>query len=600
MRAMNARHIGFIVCSRRPAAPSTRHLERHHRRRFSSLTELKQTHAKLLRSGELNDCLTAGKLVADIAVSDPSNLPYARALFARIPPPLNAFIWNSMIRGYAHSSSPEESLSLFRSMVARGYAPNNYTFPFLLRAAARLPDNNTNVGLSLHASLVRRGLDLLDPFIVTSLVSLYASIGSVDDARRVFDGSPHKDVTAWNALLKGYIACDRHADALRLFRQMHGRVDADEITMLSVVAACAHIGALGIGRWIHAHISRSRMRMTLNLATALVNMYARCGEIESAQWVYDRIPEKDVRAWSAMISGLALHGLAKEALELFAEMRIAGVDPDSVTLTGVLSACSHAGLVDEGLQVLKWMKADYGVEPTIEHYGCAVDLLARAGQLDAALGLIETSPVRADVVTWGALLVACRVHRNLDLGERVAREMLDLDPHHAGARVFLSNVYATSGDWNRVQEVRSLMKERKVYKPPGWSSIEMAGTVHEFLSGDRSHPQSDRIYMMIDEIGKVASQKGHRAATSSVALDVDEEDKEVCVREHSEKLAVAFGLINAKPGDAIMIVKNLRICEDCHCVMKLVSDVYGRAVVVRDRNRFHHFKNGACSCNDYW
>ncbi|WOL05458.1 Pentatricopeptide repeat-containing protein [Canna indica] len=399
--------------------------------RFSSSTSgvdlLKQTHAKLLRNGELDDTLTAGKLVADIASSHPSNLPYAHSLFERIPPPLNAFIWNSMIRGYAHSAFPEESLSLYRSMLARGYSPNNYTFPFLLRASARLADHR--VGLSLHASLVRRGLDRLDPFIQTSLVSFYASVGSVEVARWVFDHSPMKDVTSWNALMKGYIACDRHADALRLFRAMRGQVDADEITMLSVVSACAHLGALGVGR------------------------------------------------------GFALNGLAKEALDLFSEMQLAGVNADSVTLTGVLSACSHAGLVDEGLRVLKRMKTDYHVEPAIEHYGCAVDLLGRAGRLEQALDLIRTSPMRPDVVVWGALLVACRVYKNLELGELVAREMLDLDPHHAGARVFLSNVYAASGEWDRVQEVRSSMKEQKIYKPPGSSLMEM---------GVRSHIQDDR------------------------------------------------------------------------------------------------------------
>ncbi|XP_020114491.1 putative pentatricopeptide repeat-containing protein At5g40405 [Ananas comosus] len=564
----------------------------------SNLHHFKQLHAKLLRTGEIEETLTLGKLVADVATSHPSNLRYAHSLFSRTPAPLrNAFMYNSMIRGSAESPDPDESVSFYKSMLRDGFRPNNYTYPFLLKACSRIPEH-PHLGCSLHASVVHRGFEGKDPFIQTSLVSFYASIVDMDSARKVFDRSPKRDVTVWNALIKGYIMCSRHADAARAFRVMS--VPGDEITMLSVASALANLGALEMGRWVHAYIDRNQMNMTVSLATALINMYAKCGEIESARYLFDRMPGKDVRMWSIMISGFAINGLAKEALDLFSQMKSAGFKPDSVTLTGVLSACSHAGMVQEGLRLLDRMAADYLIEPTIEHYGCVVDLLGRAGQLEEALALINRISLSADVALWGALLVACRVHKNLEMGEMVAKEMLKLDPVNAGARVFLSNVYAASGKWGLVEDVRKGMKEQMIYKPPGSSSIELDGTVHEFLSGDRSHSHSDQIYKMLDEICNIVRSRGHKSTTKEVTFDIDEEDKEACVSQHSEKLAVAFGLINTRKGAVLRIVKNLRICEDCHSVMKLVSEVFDRTIIVRDRNRFHHFNGGSCSCRDYW
>nr|UPT49720.1 pentatricopeptide repeat protein AaPPR1248 [Agave angustifolia] len=456
----------------------------------SNIKILKKTHAKLIRTQEIEDTLTVGKLIADIASSHPSNLAYALSVFNRIQSPPNTFMWNSLIRGYAHSPDPNEAIALYRLMLSRGFYPNNYTFPFVLKASAHLRD--PRVGLSLHGSLVRRGFEDFDQFIQTALVNFYANCGSIEIARKLFDRCPKRDVSAWNALIKGYIGCERYSDAIRVFRAMQDRLSdrGDEITMLSVVSACAHLGALDMGKWMHAYIGRNRLRMSLNLGTALVNMYVKCGEIETASSLFREMKEKDVRAWSVMISGLAVHGLGKGALELFSEMQSVGVNPDSVTLTAVLSACSHAGLVQEGLQLLHRMATDYLVEPTIEHYGCVVDLLGRAGKLDEALALIRRITLKPDVALWGALLVACRAHKNVEMGERVAKEMLELDPCHAGAHVFLSNVYAVGGKWGLVEEVRSSMKEQKISKPPGSSLIELEGVIHEFLSGDNSHPQS--------------------------------------------------------------------------------------------------------------
>ncbi|KQJ98362.1 pentatricopeptide repeat-containing protein At5g66520 [Brachypodium distachyon] len=559
----------------------------------------KPLHARLLRSGALFDDPSAAAPLAASAAN--SSLPYAISLLQAHP---TTFSYNTTIRSLAHGPRPHLAVALYRSMLLNPLSnPNNYTYPPLLAACARLlpahPPREAAAGTAVHASLFRRGLESRDRFISASMLSFYAAAGDLPAAREVFDRSPpnQRDLALWNSLLHAYLSQGLYTHVLRLFRQM---VATDEVTLLAVVSACSHLGALDTGRWAHAYHARTCRNTTRNLGTALLNMYMRCGDVESAWSVFHEMLDKDVRTWSVMIAGLAVNGLPRDALKLFAEMKNIGVDPDSITMTAVLSACSHAGMVDEGKMFLHCMPIEYHLQPTIEHYGCVVDLLGRAGQLEEALALIETVPFKADVALWGALLVACRAHKNVDMGQMAAMEILKLDPHHAGACVFLSNAYAAAGKWDLVQEVRSSMKEHRIYKPPGSSIVELDGVVYEFLSGDHSHPQSDRIYAMLDEVCKTLSLKGHRPSTKEVAFDIDEEDKEVCISQHSEKLALALGLISTRRGAVIRIVKNLRICEDCHSVMKIVSEVYDRVIVVRDRNRFHHFKNGSCSCLDYW
>lgn len=566
----------------------------------SNTKQLKQIHARLIRNGEIRNILTVGKLVADIVVSNPSNLYYARSVFDRIEPPLNIFTWNSMIRGYAHSSTPKEAIFIYCKMLTQGFLPNNYTFPFVFKACTQLMD--LHLGLGIHGSLIKYGFEDADVFICTSLVNFYSSCGSIEIALRLFEKSSKRDVTCWNALIKGYVRSGRYMDAIHVFRVMQDEVNvrADEITMLSVVLACAHLGALDMGRWIRAYIDKNRMRFSVSLATALIEMYSKCGDIDEAFSFFNEMPERDVRAWSVMIGGLAVHGFAREALNLYFEMQSVGVEPDSVTFTGALSACSHAGLVREGFEILDSMTNAYSVEPTIEHYGCVVDLLGRAGHLEEALCLIKKIPLKPDVVLWGALLVACRVHKNVKMGELVANEMLKLDSNNGGALVFLSNIYATAGEWDRVEHVRDLMKEQRIKKLPGSSLIEVGGCVHEFIAGDRSHPQMSQIYEMLDEIMRLLTLEGHAPTTQGISFDINGEDKEQVLSQHSEKLAIAFGLISTRQGTVLRIVKNLRVCEDCHSATKLISKIFNRIIIIRDRNRFHHFKDGSCSCRDYW
>uniref|UniRef100_J3N0E5 DYW domain-containing protein n=1 Tax=Oryza brachyantha TaxID=4533 RepID=J3N0E5_ORYBR len=558
----------------------------------STCSNPKPLHARLLRSGALFAARSAAAPLA--AAASLASLPYALSLLRAHP---STFSYNSAIRAISRGPRPHLAISLYRSMLSH----NNYNYPPLLAACARIAASSSSAaGAAVHASLFRRGLESPERFIRASLLSFYAAAGDLPAARQVFDLSPakHRDLPLWNSLLHAYLSNGLYVQVLRLFRRM---LDADEVTLLALLSACAHLGALHTGRWLHAYLARTCcIPITKYLGTALLNMYMRCGDVQSAWSVFHATRHKDVRTWTVMIAGLAVNGFSTDALTLFREMKDRGIHLDSITLTAVLSACAHAGMVDEGRRILHRMSVDHHLQPTIEHYGCAVHLLGRAGRLEEALALIRAVPLKADVALWGALLVACRCHKNVEMGQMVAMEILRLDPQHAGAWVFLSNVYAAAGKWDLVQEVRSSMKEHGIHKPPGSSVVELDGVVYEFFSGDHSHPQSDQIYAMLDEIGKTLSLKGHKPATKGVTFDIDEEDKEVCISEHSEKLAVAFGLLNTRRGDVIRIVKNLRICEDCHYVMKVISEVYDRVIVVRDRNRFHHFKNGSCSCLDYW
>uniref|UniRef100_A0A0E0M4U9 Inositol polyphosphate-related phosphatase domain-containing protein n=1 Tax=Oryza punctata TaxID=4537 RepID=A0A0E0M4U9_ORYPU len=527
----------------------------------------KPLHAHLLRSGALfADPSAAAPLAAAASLA---SLPYALSILRAHP---TTFSYNSAIRALARGPRPHLAISLYRSMLSHSHShPNNYTYPPILAACARLAlassDSSSAAWAAVHASLFRRGLESPDRFIRASLLSLYAAAGDLPAAHQVFDLSPpnHRDLPLWNSLLHAYLSRGHHLHVLRLFRTMR---TADHVTLLALLSACAHLGALHTGRWAHAYLARTCLPITTSLTTALLNMYMRCGDVQTACSLFHATPHKDVRTWSVMIAGLALNGFSTDALHFFTQMKDHNIQPDSVTLTAVLSACTHAGMVDEGKRILHRMPLDYHLQPTIEHYGCTVHLLGRAGLLQEALALIRAVPLKADVALWGALLVACRCHRNVEMGQMVAMEILRLDPRHAGAWVFLSNVYAAAGKWDLVQEVRSSMKQHRIHKPPGSSVVELDGVVYEFLSGDHSHPQSDQIYAMLDEICKTLSLKGHKPATKLVTFDIDEEDKEVCISQHSEKLAVAFGLINTRRGAVIRIVKNLRICEDCHSVMK--------------------------------
>lgn len=438
-----------------------------------------------------------------------------------------------------------------------------------------------------------------------SIINASVKAGLVDIARKLFDEMPERNVISWSCMINGYGRCGEYKEALALFREMQkvevNGVKPNEYTMSSVLLACGRLGALEHGKWVHTYIGKCGMEVDVVLGTSLIDMYAKCGSIERAKWVFDNMgPNKDVMAWSAMISGSAMHGHAEECLELFAKMTDYGVRPNAITFLGILCACVHGGLVSEGQEYFRRMSEDFGITPLIQHYGCMVDLYGRAGLIKEACVLVKSMPMEPDVLVWGALLSGSRMHGDIETCEIALKKLIELDPTNSGAYVLLSNVYAKRGRWADVRHVRDLMEARGIKKVPGCSLVELGGVLHEFLVGDDSHPETREIYKMLDEIMKKLKMEGYVGNTNEVLLDLDEEGRELAISLHSEKLAIAFCFLKTSPGTPIRIVKNLRICSDCHVAIKMISRVFDREIVVRDCNRFHHFKGGLCSCKDYW
>ncbi|ESQ43783.1 hypothetical protein EUTSA_v10006495mg [Eutrema salsugineum] len=546
---------------------------------------------------------------------------------------LESFLWNMIIRAKNPRHSP---ISVYLRMRRHCVSPDFHTFPFLLPSfhhPTHLP-----LGQRTHAQILLFGLHS-DPFVRTSLLNMYSSCGDLASAHRVFDESVAKDLPAWNSvvnayakaglihvarklfdempernviswssLMSGYVTCGRNREALDLFREMQSPkpnqafVRPNEFTMSTLLSACGRLGALEQGKWVHAYIDKYKLEIDIVLGTALIDMYAKCGSLERARRVFNALgSKKDVKAYSAMICCLAMYGLTEECFQLFSEMTSRNkINPNSVTFVGVLGACVHRGLIEQGKSYFAMMNEKFGITPSIQHYGCMVDLYGRAGLIEEAESLIASMPMEPDVLIWGSLLSGSRMLGDIKTCEAALKRLIELDPMNSGAYVLLSNVYAKTGRWMEVKRIRHDMEVKGIKKVPGCSSVEVDGVIHEFVAGDESQDDSEKIYAMLDEIMQRLREAGYVSDTKEVLLDLDEEGRMVVLSYHSEKLAIAFCLMRTRPGTPVRIIKNLRICGDCHLVMKMISNLYGREIVVRDCNRFHHFRDGSCSCRDYW
>ncbi|XP_026439529.1 pentatricopeptide repeat-containing protein At2g29760, chloroplastic-like [Papaver somniferum] len=558
------------------------------------------------------------------------NLNQAYKLFLKIPE-RDVVSWNTMITAFAQADYPDEALELFRGMEEENMKPNDVTMVSVLSACSK--KSNLEFGRWVHTYIEKNGIEgdlilnnaLLDMYIKcrsledaksffgkmtekdivswTTMLVGYASFGEFDAARRVFNEMPTQDIAAWNSLISAYEQSGQPRQALAVFNelQMSKKAKPDQVTLVSTLSACAQLGATDLGGWIHVYMKKQGIKLNCHLTTSLIDMYAKCGDLEKALEVFRFAERKDVYVWSAMIAGLAMHGRGREAVDLFLDMKNTKVKANEVTFTNVLCACSHAGLVEEGRIYFKQMLPVYGVTPQTKHYACMVDILGRAGLLEEAMELIEKMPIVSGASVWGALLGACRTHGNVDLAEHACEQLLELEPRNHGAYVILSNVYAKCGKWEEVSRLRKVMRDAGIQKEPGCSLIEVDGVIHEFLVGDNSHPRSKMIYTKLEEIASRLKSVGYVPNKSQVLQDIEDEDvKEQALYLHSEKLAIAYGLISTNSPAPVRVVKNLRVCGDCHSVAKLISRVYDREILLRDRYRFHHFKGGHCSCMDYW
>lgn len=516
----------------------------------------------------------------------------AQELFAEMPE-RNVVSWTTMIAAYANSRLNDKALECLILMLRDGVTPNMYTYSSVLRACLGLP-----ILRQLHCSVIKIGLDS-DVFVRSALIDTYSKWGELDNALHVFDEMVTGDLVVWNSIIAGFAQNTDGDEALHLFKSMkRAGFQADQSTITSVLRACTGLALLELGQQVHVLVLKYNQDLILN--NALLDMYCKCGSLEDANFLFSRMSEKDVISWSTMIIGLAQNGFSLEALQLFKSMEVSGTKPNHITILGVLFACSHAGFIEDGQYYFQSMRKHFGLEPTREHYGCMVDLLGRAGKLDEAVKLIHEMECVPDAVTWRTLLGACRVHHNKDLAICAAKQILKLEPHDAGTYILLSNIYANSGRWDDVTEVRRAMKEQGVKKEPGCSWIEVNKQIHAFILGDKSHPQIGAINMELNQLIWRLKELGYVPDTHFVLQDLEGEQKEESLSYHSEKLAIVFGLMNFPREKAIRIRKNLRICGDCHVFAKLLAKMEGRTIVVRDPIRYHHFRNGVCSCRDYW
>ncbi|KAM7259923.1 hypothetical protein ACFE04_015664 [Oxalis oulophora] len=497
-----------------------------------SLTNLKQIHALVITSGlsqEDDSLLLPSKLTNN-------NIDYSYKVLLQLTNP-TPFNWHTVVMAYSKTKNPNKAISVFVKMLSLGVSPDYLIYPFVLKASASCL--NIKHGVMLHCHILRTGYES-DRFIANSLIHIYASCSDIRSARQVFDILPMKNLVSWNSMLDGYAKCGDmnmarqvfdsmlerdvvtwsslidgyvksggYGEAMGVFRKMRKvGPKANEVTMVSVLCACAHLGALDQGRAMHNYMIDNELPLTLVLRTSLIDMYAKCGAINDALTMFRGVLKEktDVLIWNAIIGGLATHGLVRESLDLFMEMQVVGIVPDEITYLCLLSACAHGGLVKEAWDFFNRLR-----KPKHEHYACMVDVLARAGQVTKAYQFVCEMPMAPNASVLGALLSGCMNHGKLDLAEIVGRKLIDLEPDHDGRYVGLSNVYAIEKRWEDARSTREAMEKRGVKKSPGFSVVEMSGAVHRFIAHDKSHSNSEQIYMML------------KFLVSQMKLDFDDE-----------------------------------------------------------------------------
>ncbi|XXG83408.1 hypothetical protein AAC387_Pa10g1169 [Persea americana] len=511
---------------------------------------LKKIHAHIIKSSLSQSNFLSTKMI-DVCNRN-GEMDYASLVFKQVMEP-NIFLYNAMIRAYTHNHLYTKSLMLFKQLLRHPFAENRvfadrFTFPFVLNACAGLL--YLKLGKQIHGLVWKCGLDS-NSVVENSLMDMYTKCGDLDMARHLFDGMIERDAVAWNtlisaharlgqmkqargvfesmpdktivsytALISGYTQIGCYSDALEVFHQMQiAGLEPDEISVVSVLPACAHLGALELGKWIHVYVDKNELLSRVCICNALIEMYAKCGCVDGARRLFDWMHKRDVISWSTMIAGLANHGRAREAIGLFEEMEsAAGVKPSSVTFLGLLSACAHAGFLNEGLKYFNSMVKDYCINPSVEHYGCVVDLLGRLGCLYQAVDFIHKMPIAPDATIWGSLLSACRSHGNVEIAVIAMEHLLELEPDDAGNYVLLSNVYAAAGRWDAVSKMRKLMRSKRMKKTPGCSLIEVNSVVQEFVAGDDPDLLSGDICSMLELLSFQLSERSS-VITISGTLD---------------------------------------------------------------------------------
>ncbi|KAJ8772587.1 hypothetical protein K2173_027764 [Erythroxylum novogranatense] len=522
----------------------------------------------------------------------------AQYLFDELPDK-DIVSWNSLFSVFSRKRDFVSCLNAFSRMRFEfGMKPNEVTVLPVISACT--DEGALNVGKCVHGFALKSSL-VLEVKVANALINFYGKSGLFDAAYQLFEEMPVQSSVSWNSIIA---VCVRMGLAERGFgiyvMMRRAGIVSDQATLVTLLQACEVVGSRKMTEAVHGYVISSGLNLNLTIGTSVLNLYAKSGLLNASRKIFEEMTNPDAIAWTVMLGGFALHGCGREAIKHFELMVGVGMVPDHVTFTHLLSACSHSGLVKEGQFYFRIMSQFHGIEPIMDHYACMVDLLGRAGLLSDAYNLIKSMPMEPNSAVWGALLGACRVYGNIELGIEVAEKMFVLEPSDSRNYIILSNMYSAAGQWKDASKMRALMKERNLTRNKGCSFIEHENQIHKFVAGDQSHPMTDQIYRKLEELVMKVQEAGHASKTEFVLHNVDEEVKEDLINKHSEKLAIAFGVLVAHPDMPLIITKNLRICDDCHAVAKLISLIEKRAIIIRDTRRFHHFTSGLCSCGDYW
>lgn len=557
--------------------------------------EGKQCHGYVLKSGLVYHQHVKNALVH--MYSRFSDVKGAMRVFSTVPG-YDVFSYNSVLDGLLEEGHLKEATEVLRLIMREDVAWDSVTYVTVLGLSSSL--RILRFGLQVHCRMLKTDIES-DAFVNSAIMDMYGKCGKLVNAVNIFEHLRNHTVVSWTTIMAAYFQNGYFEEALNLFVKMKLEdVSPNEYTFAVLLNSSASLSALRHGALLHACADKSGLKDHVIVGNALINMYAKSGNIEAANEVFSDMQYRNAVTWNVMISGYSHHGLGKKALHVFQDMLTAGDHPNYITFVAVLSACAHLGLVQQGFDYLNRVMKQFGIEPGVEHYTCIVGLLSRAGLLDEAKNYMSSVSVKWDVIAWRTLLNACFLHRNYGLGRRVAEIVVQMDPNDVGTYLLLSNMYAKARRWDGVVKIRKLMRERNIKKEPGVSWVEIKDTAHVFVSEDNSHPESRQIYKKVAELLAKIKLLGYVPDITAVLHDVEDEQKEDFLSYHSEKLAIAYGLMKTPSEAPIRVIKNLRMCDDCHTAVKLISKLTNRVIIVRDANRFHHFKDGHCSCADYW
>lgn len=566
----------------------------------------KQIHAYIVKYGIESDTSVGNALCS--FYSKCRSLSSAVDTFRRIEEK-NVVSWTTVIAACGDNGDPMMGVRYFLMMLSEDTELNEFTFTSIFSLCCTI--QALEVGRQLHSLSIKLGFQgnlLID----NSIMYLYLKCGLIDEANRLFDDMESISLVTWNAMIAGRAQMMDLAEnrlsaqqsgnrALSIFLKMNrSGTKPDLFTLSSVLSVCSSLMALDQGEQVHAQTIKSGYLADLIVGTSLVNMYSKCGNIDKAAKAFTEMQTKTMISWSSMISAFAQHGRSQEALQLFEEMLSAGEKPNKITFVGVLSACSQAGLVDKALQYFDMMKTRYKIKPIMEHYACLIDMYVRLGRLEEAFDLTKRMGCEPNDVIWSILIAGCRSQGNLELGYYAAEQLLKLKPKDNETYVLLLNMYLSAERWQDVSRVRKLMKDEKLGKLQDWSWLSIKDKVYSFSPKNWSYPLKKEVENYLSTLVDEIKSRGYQPQSPQVTdMEDDEAEPVTSSVHHSEKLAIAFGLLQTSKSVPLRIVKSIGMCRDCHTFIKLVSEITDREIIIRDSKRLHRFVNGHCSCGDF-